>query len=87
MIGSDDIIISPAFAPTLQVGVENGVAHVGPAIANSDSEQRKLKLSGVRSGFTSGVRRRVVDDENDMDIVVWELMEALDGSGEGWELV
>lgn len=86
MIGTDDIAINPAFAPTLQVGIENGVVRVG-ATAIGDSEEPKLKLSDVRTGFTSGARRRVMDDENDFDIVVRELIEALDGNGESWELV
>ncbi|KZP18133.1 hypothetical protein FIBSPDRAFT_600798 [Athelia psychrophila] len=85
MIGADEIVISPAFAPALQVSVENGVARAGPAAASSESDHPKLKLSDVRTGFTSGAR--VMDDENDFDIVVRELVEALDGDGEGWELV
>ncbi|KZP18134.1 hypothetical protein FIBSPDRAFT_933599 [Athelia psychrophila] len=85
MIGADEITISPAFAPALRVSVENGVARVGPAAASSEPEHPKLKLSDVRTGFTSGAR--VMDDENDFDIVVRELVEALDGDGEGWELV
>ncbi|KZP18132.1 hypothetical protein FIBSPDRAFT_1046363 [Athelia psychrophila] len=85
MIGADEITISPAFAPALRVSVENGVARAGLAAAGSESEHPKLKLSDVRTGFTSG--GRVTDDENDFDIVVRELVEALDGDGEGWELV
>ncbi|KZP08894.1 hypothetical protein FIBSPDRAFT_1052148 [Athelia psychrophila] len=87
MIGTDKIIISPAFAPTLRVSAENGVARLGPTAASSESEQPKLKLSDVRTGFTSGARRRVMDEENDLVIVARELVEALDGNGEGWELV
>ncbi|KZP28008.1 hypothetical protein FIBSPDRAFT_927947 [Athelia psychrophila] len=87
MIGTDEIIVSPAFAPTLRVSIENGVARLGPAAASSESEHPKLELSHVRTGFTSGARRRVMDEENDLVIVARELVEALDGNGEGWELV
>ncbi|KAF7980435.1 hypothetical protein HWV62_38276 [Athelia sp. TMB] len=85
MIGSDEIVVSLAFAPDLQVSVENGVVVAESAGAGADAA--KLKLSDVRAGFASGGRRRVVDDQNDSDIVVKELIEAKDGSGEGWELV
>ncbi|KAF7974406.1 hypothetical protein HWV62_12256 [Athelia sp. TMB] len=83
MIGTDEIVVSLAFAPDLEVNVRDGVvvAESGGASAG------KLKLSDVRAGFASGGRRRVVDDQNDSDIVVKELIEAKDGSGEGWELV
>ena len=84
MIGTDEIVVSLAFAPNLVVGVKDGVA---VAERGGDSARPMLKLSDVRTGFSSGGRRRIVDDENDSDIVVKELIEARDGSGEGWELV
>ncbi|KZP28009.1 hypothetical protein FIBSPDRAFT_927948 [Athelia psychrophila] len=82
MIGTDEIIVSPAFAPTLHVDVENGVARLMGAVSELPVEHQTLKLSDVRTSFTSGAR---VVDEN--DIVVRELIEALDGDGEGWELI
>ena len=84
MIGTDEIVVSLAFAPNLVVGVKDGVA---VAERGGDSARPMLKLSDVRTGFSSGRRRRVVDDENDLDIAVKELIEAKDGNGERWELV
>lgn len=82
MIGTDEVIISLAFAHDLQVVVKDGVA----VTETGGASQLQLKLSDVRSGFACGGRRRVGDDDNDSDIVVKELKEAKDGSGEGWEL-
>ncbi|KZP08892.1 hypothetical protein FIBSPDRAFT_1052147 [Athelia psychrophila] len=85
MIGTDEIFVSPVFAPTLYVDVANGVARMMSVNCEGEREHKTFKLSDVRTGFISGAR--VMDDENDFDIVVRELVEALDGDGEGWELV
>lgn len=81
MIGTDNIAISLALAPNLQVGVKDGLAVVDSGTVST------IKLSDVRTGFICGGRRRVVDDENDSDIVVKELLEVKDGSGEEWEMI
>lgn len=76
MIGTDDIIISPASATDISVGVnDSGNLTVGSGNCAC------LKLGYLKSHFIGGTRPLVLQNET-----VRQIRQAQDGMGQEWEL-